>query len=90
MSTPLLKDQMITVGLPVVLIRDIGKQSGGVTLKEISSLIYSETQKAIEKELSKSGIPLGTDLKELDKKLGRILKDAFDCALSGHGESRFG
>jgi len=75
-STPLLKDQMITVGLPVVQIRDIGKQSGGVTLKEISSLIYSETQKAIEKELSKSGIPLGTDLKELDKKLGRILKDA--------------
>jgi uncharacterized protein involved in outer membrane biogenesis len=75
-STPLLKDQMITIGLPVVQIRDIGKQSGGVTLKEISSLIYSETQKAIEKELSKSGIPLGTDLKDLDKKLGGILKDA--------------
>ena len=47
-STPLLKDQIITMGLPVVQIRDIGKESGGVTLKEISSLVYSETQKTIE------------------------------------------
>ena len=71
-STPLLKDQMITIGLPVVHIRDIGKESGGVTLKEISSLIISETQKTIEQEISKSGIPLGTDL----DKLGEVIKDA--------------
>ena len=75
-STPLLKDQMITIGLPVVQILDIGKESGGVTLKEISSLLYSETQKTIEQEISKSGIPLGTDLKQLDKKLGEIIKEA--------------
>jgi hypothetical protein len=75
-STPLLKDQMITIGLPIVQIRDIGKESGGVTIKEISSLIYSETQKTIEQEISKSGIPLGTDLKQLDKKLGGIIKEA--------------
>lgn len=75
-STPLLKNQMITIGLPVVQIRDIGKQSGGLTLKEISSLIYAETQKAIEQELSKSGIPWGSDLNQLDKKLGEFMKEA--------------
>ncbi len=75
-STPLLKDQIITMGLPVVQIRDIGKESGGLTLKEISSLVYSETQKTIEQELSKSGIPVGTDLKKLEKKLGGFLKEA--------------
>jgi uncharacterized protein involved in outer membrane biogenesis len=76
-STSLLKDQLITLRLPVVQLRDIGKGSGGVTLKQIASLIYSETQKAIEQEISKSGIPLGgTNLKTLDKKLGEILNEA--------------
>ena len=75
-STPLLKDQIITMGLPIVQIRDIGKESGGVTLKEISSLVYSETQKTIEQEISKSGIPLGSDLKAFEKKLGGIIKEA--------------
>jgi len=75
-STPLLKGQLFTILLPVVLLRDIGTQTGGATLKEISSLIYSETQKAIEQEISKSGILGGMDLKKLDKELGRIIKDA--------------
>ena len=70
-STTLLKDQMITVRLPILEIRDIGKQSGGVTLQEIASLIYSETQNAIEQEISKSGIPVGKDLKKLDKFLNK-------------------
>ncbi len=75
-STPLLKEQLITLELPLVHLWDIGKQSGGVTLREISSLIYAETQKAIEKEISKSGMPMEKDFKKLDKKFGKILKDA--------------
>ena len=75
-STPLLKKQLITLRLPVVEIWDIGKQTGGVTLREIASLIYTETQKAIEQKISKSGIPMGKDLKNLDKQLGGILKEA--------------
>ena len=70
-STTLLKDQMITVRLPMVQIKDIGKQSGGITLQEMASLIYSETQNAIEQEISKSGIPVGKDLKKLDKILNK-------------------
>jgi uncharacterized protein involved in outer membrane biogenesis len=75
-STPLLKEHLFTILLPVVHLRDIGKQPGGATLKEISSLIYSETQKAIEQEISKNGILWGPDLKKLDKKLGGIIKEA--------------
>ena len=75
-STTLLKDQKISIRLPEVQIRDIGKDSGGISLKEISSIIYSATQDSIEEQISKSGIPLDTDLKKLEKKLGGALKGA--------------
>lgn len=74
--TPLSEESLVTVILPVLHLENIGTQVGGANLREISSLIYSETQKAIEQEISKRGIPLGSDLKKLNKKLDGVLKKA--------------
>ena len=75
-STPFIQEDLFTIYLPVVQLQDIGKKTGGATLKEISSLILSETQRAIEEEISKSGKLGGLDLKKLEKDLGRIVEKA--------------
>ena len=75
-GTPLLQASFFTILLPAVQIKSIGKQPGGATLKEISSLIFSETQRAVEQEIAKSGKLVSPKLKKIEKEFDGILKDA--------------
>lgn len=76
LNTPILKGQQVTLLLQLVQIRDIGKGPGGITLRGISSLVFSRIQEAIEQEISKSGMPVGPDLKKMEKELEGIVKEA--------------
>ena len=76
LSTPYLKGQQVMVLLPEVHLRDIGKQPGGATLRDISPLVYSATHKAIEQEILNSGMLVGPKGKKFEKELRGFLKDA--------------
>ena len=82
-STPILQGQDVAIPLPEIHLRDIGKQSGGATLKEVSSLIFSAIDKAIVQAVSKSGKLVEHGLKKIEEHLGGAAKEGASKVLKG-------
>ena len=82
-STPILQGQDVAIPLPEIHLRDIGKQSGGATLKEVSSLIFSAIDKAIVQAVSKSGKLVEHGLKKIEEHLGGAAKEGASKVLEG-------
>ena len=82
-STPILQGQDVSIPLPEIHLRDIGKQSNGATLQEVSSLVFSAIEKAIVQAVSNSGKLVEHGLKKIEEHLGEAAKEGASKVLEG-------
>ena len=83
LSTPLLQGETVSIVLPEIHLRDIGKESGGVTLQEVASIVFSAVDGSIVKHVSESGNLAEQGKKLLDKHLGEGTGEAASKVLEG-------
>jgi AsmA-like protein len=55
MSTTMLKGQALTVPLPDIHLRDIGKESGGVTVQKAAAEVFTAINKSVIQAVASSG-----------------------------------
>lgn len=85
-STPLLKGQVLTIPLPEIHLRDIGKESGGATLSKVASQVFGALYKAIFKAVSGSSEVLEKGMKgvsEAVKSLGGTTEKSASEVIEG-------
>ena len=79
MSTTMLKGKTLDLTLPDIHLKDIGKESDGASIDEVTKQIFTELNKGVGTAVSKSGQLLGKTTEDLQKSG----KEALDSASEG-------
>src|SRR2546429_661990 len=70
LSASLLKGKALTVRLPDLHLRDIGKESGGVTVQKAAAEVFAAINKSVLQSVASSGKLLEKGAEEAAKGLG--------------------
>jgi uncharacterized protein involved in outer membrane biogenesis len=78
LSASLLKGEALTVPLPEIQLKDLGKESGGATVAQVSAKIFRAINGAVVKAVAGSGNLAGKGVKEIGKAAGEAGSKALE------------